>query len=127
MRSMLEIRRRIRGVESTQQVTRAMKMIAQSRLRKAQERALTNRAFTDAVWDAIQEIGSHQVSSRFWYPSQGAKPCYIVIGADKGLSGPYNSNILRSFDSHQSSQRINVIVGRAGEPTAVSGNLGGLL
>jgi len=113
MRSMLEIRRRIRGVESTQQVTRAMKMIAQSRLRKAQEQALTNRAFTQAVWDAIEEIGSHQVSSWYWQPSEDGKPCYVVIGADKGLSGPYNSNILRSFlDSHQSSPGINVIVGR---------------
>ncbi|MGI6566834.1 MAG: ATP synthase F1 subunit gamma [Firmicutes bacterium] len=113
MRSMLNIRRRIRGVQSTQQVTRAMKMIAQSRLRRSQQQALTNRAFTEAVWDAIQEIGSHQVNSRFWHPSQEGKPCYVVIGADKGLSGPYNSNILRSFlDSHQSSQGINVIVGR---------------
>jgi len=110
---MLEIRRRIRGVESTQQVTRAMKMIAQSRLRKAQERAVTNRAFTQAVWDAIEEIGSHQVTSRYWQPSQRGKPCYIVIGADKGLSGAYNANILRSFlDSHRSAPGINVIVGR---------------
>ena len=70
MRSMLNIRRRIRGVQSTQQVTRAMKMIAQSRLRRSQQQALTNRAFTEAVWDASKATSSKQP---FWHPSQEGK------------------------------------------------------
>ncbi|NMB26177.1 MAG: ATP synthase F1 subunit gamma [Firmicutes bacterium] len=113
MGSMRDIRRRIRSVESTQQITRAMHMIAASRLRRAQTSAETNRAFTDAVWDAIQEIGSHQVSSQFWRPRDQGVDCYVVVGADKGLSGPYNSNILRHFlDVTNNGDGMHVIVGR---------------
>ncbi|NLK07919.1 MAG: ATP synthase F1 subunit gamma [Firmicutes bacterium] len=113
MGSMRDIRRRIRSVESTQQITRAMNMIAASRLRRAQTSAETNRAFTNAVWDAIQEIGSHRVSSPFWRPREQGVDCYIVVGADKGLSGPYNSNILRHFlQSPGASDGMHAIVGR---------------
>ena len=113
MGSMRDIRRRIRSVQSTQQITRAMKMIAASRLRKAQTSAETNRAFTTAVWDAIQEIGGHRVSNQFWRPREQGANCYVVVGADKGLSGPYNSNILRSFlESEGARQGVHVISGR---------------
>lgn len=113
MESMQDIRRRIKSVQSTQQITRAMNMIATSRLRRAQENAITNRAFTNAVWDAIQEIGSHQVSSLFWRPRQEGRLCYIVVGADKGLCGPYNANILRSFlESEGAGEGVHVITGR---------------
>ena len=113
MRSMRDIRRRIRSVRSTQKITRAMRVIATSRLRKAQRNALTNRAFTAAVWDAIQEIGSHQVSSPFWRPRHEGQLCYIVIGADRGLCGAYSTNILRSFlESEGAGEGIHVAIGR---------------
>ncbi|NMB46431.1 MAG: ATP synthase F1 subunit gamma [Firmicutes bacterium] len=113
MGSMRDIRRRIKSVQSTQKITRAMKVIATSRLRKAQASAVTNRAFTAAVWDAIQEIGSHQVSSPFWRPRHEGRLCYIVVGADRGLCGAYNSNILRSFlESEGSGEDIHVVTGQ---------------
>ena len=113
MGSMRDIRRRIKSVQSTQKITRAMKVIATSRLRKAQASAMTNRAFTNAVWDAIQEIGSHQLSSPFWRPRHEGQLCYIVVGADRGLCGAYNANILRSFlESEGAKEGIHVITGR---------------
>ncbi|NLJ85833.1 MAG: ATP synthase F1 subunit gamma [Firmicutes bacterium] len=113
MGSMRDIRRRIKSVESTQKITRAMNMIAASRLRKAQTSAETNRAFTAAVWDALQEIGSHQVSSPFWQPREHGASCYVVVGADKGLCGPYNANILRHFlESEGAGQGVHVVTGR---------------
>lgn len=113
MVSMRDIRRRIRSVKNTQQITRAMKMVATSKLRKAQHNAETNRAFTRAVREAIEEIAGHRLNSRFWRPNNEGKRCYIVVAADKGLCGPYNSNILRHFlEVKPEKDSVNVIIGR---------------
>jgi F-type H+-transporting ATPase subunit gamma len=100
MPSLIDLRRRIRAVKSTQQITKAMKMIAASRLRRAQERVVAARPFAQRMQRVLNELASRVDQDahpllRIPPPGQG-QPLLIVITADRGLCGSFNSNIIKA-------------------------------
>jgi len=94
-----EIKNRIRSMESTKQITKAMEMVAASKLRRAQAQVANSRPYFEIMYSVIRDIaGNSQDASLPYLRSvrQGDKKiAYIVIAGDRGLAGGYNSNILK--------------------------------
>ena len=94
--SMNDIKSRIKSVGSTMQITKAMELVATSKLRRAKERVERARPFYETLSDAINTlllVGDAK-SSRFFTGGEG-KTLFVVIAGDRGLAGGYNSNIFR--------------------------------
>ena len=100
MPSLIDLRRRIRAVKSTQQITKAMKMIAASRLKRAQDRVIAARPFAQRMLQVLNGLVSRvdQDAHPLLRSSvQGAgRPLLIVITADRGLCGSFNSNAIKA-------------------------------
>ena len=100
MPSLIDLRRRIRAVKSTQQITKAMKMIAASRLKRAQDRVVAARPFAQRMLRVLNSLVSHvdpEVHPLLRMPDQtGAPVLLIVVTADRGLCGSFNSNVIKS-------------------------------
>ncbi len=92
-----EIKNRIRSMESTKQITKAMEMVAASKLRRAQARIVNSRPYFEILYSTIQEIATsnRDFSSPYLEGRSVDKRLYIVIAGDRGLAGGYNSNILK--------------------------------
>ena len=101
MASLIDMRRRIRAVKSTQQITKAMKMVAASKLRRAQERIVAARPFADQARRVLASIASrvdprtHPLLARRPGEDTGAT-LLIVITADRGLCGSFNTNVIKA-------------------------------
>jgi F-type H+-transporting ATPase subunit gamma len=99
MPSLIDLRRRIRAVKSTQQITKAMKMIAASRLKRAQDRVVASRPFAQRMLRVLNSLVSRVESDAhplLKMPDQaGAPALLIVITADRGLCGSFNSNVIK--------------------------------
>ncbi|MBO4212073.1 MAG: ATP synthase F1 subunit gamma [Oscillospiraceae bacterium] len=95
--SMKDIKLRIKSMESTKQITKAMEMVAASKLRRAQERIVNSRPYFAILFDTLNTIANdtEQFSSPFLEKREIRKSCYVVIGGDRGLAGGYNSNVLK--------------------------------
>jgi F-type H+-transporting ATPase subunit gamma len=97
MASPRELRRRIRSITSTSQITRAMQMVAASKMRKAQDAALTTRPFSQLLYRIQRRATTH--ARDFAHPllevREVRKRAVILFGTDKGLCGPLNSNLFR--------------------------------
>ena len=95
--SMNDIKARMKSVESTMQITKAMELVATSKLRRAKEKAENTRPFLSAVGNLINQVrSSPELSgSVFAAAKEGAKHLFVVIAGDRGLAGGYNSNIFR--------------------------------
>ncbi len=100
MPSLLDLRRRIRAVKSTQQITKAMKMIAASRVKRAQDRVVAARPFAQRMLRVLNGLvtrvdpESHPLLRS---PEQTkGRPLVIVITGDRGLCGSFNSNVIKS-------------------------------
>ena len=102
MPSLLDIRRRIRAVKSTQQITKAMKMVAASKLRRAQERIQAARPFASQMLRVLNSLATrvdpnaHPLLDDRKTPRAGGKTLLIVVTADRGLCGSFNTNIIKS-------------------------------
>ena len=92
-----EIKTRIRSMESTRQITKAMEMVASSKLRKAQAQALSSRPYFETLYDVIWDIAGCEggVESPYLTSRSGNKAAVILIAGDRGLAGGYNSNVLK--------------------------------
>ena len=92
-----EIKNRIRSMESTKQITKAMEMVAASKLRRAQAQVLSSRPYFEILYGCIQEILSQNRSTESVYLKSRPvkKSLYVVIAGDRGLAGGYNSNIIK--------------------------------
>ena len=92
-----EIKSRIRSMESTKQITKAMEMVAASKMRHAQAQILNSRPYFETLYDTIDDIvkSNRDFSSPYLLPQEQGRLLYIVIGGDRGLAGGYNSNILK--------------------------------
>ena len=92
-----EIKNRIRSMESTKQITKAMEMVAASKLRRAQAQVANSRPYFEILRDTIDDIvkNNHDFSSPYLNKRPVKKVAYIVIAGDRGLAGGYNSNILK--------------------------------
>lgn len=91
------IKNRIRSMESTRQITRAMELVAASKLRKAQTQAVATRPYYNCLYETIQRIaqGQEELSSPYMEMREGGKTLIVVIAGDRGLSGGYNNNVLK--------------------------------
>ncbi len=99
MASARDIKRRIKSVKSTQQITKAMKMVSASKLRKSQATVQAIRPFAHKIEDVILSVGSSESSHPFLMDRDKInKVCYLVIGSDRGLCGGFNSNLHRFLD-----------------------------
>lgn len=96
-----EIKNRIRSMESTRQITKAMEMVAASKLRRAQAQVLSSRPYFEILYSTIADIASsnRDFSSPYLQERPVKKVLYIVIAGDRGLAGGYNSNILKLVQS----------------------------
>ena len=92
-----EIKNRIRSMESTKQITKAMEMVAASKLRRAQAQVSNSRPYFEILSAAINSIvrANRDFSSPYLQARTGNKVMYIVIAGDRGLAGGYNSNVLK--------------------------------
>src|ERR1043165_2342899 len=101
MPSLIDMRRRVRAVKSTQQITKAMKMVAASKLRRAQEKVVATRPYAREARRVLESIArrvdqtAHPLLMRRPGAETGAT-LVIVISADRGLCGSFNTNIIKS-------------------------------
>ena len=97
MASARDIRRRIKSVKNIQQITKAMKMVAAARLRRAQERAIASRPYTDKIKEVLTSVAANvrDASHPLLEVREVKQIGYLVLSADKGLAGAYSSNLMK--------------------------------
>ncbi|MGE5553658.1 MAG: ATP synthase F1 subunit gamma [Betaproteobacteria bacterium] len=103
MQGIRQIKRRIRSVKNTRQITRAMKMVAAARLRRAQEKVVAARPYHAKMEEVFRHVARHKLNldDPLFQPHVGGnRICYVVIAADRGLCGAYNANIIRKALAH---------------------------
>ena len=122
MPSLRDIRRRIRSVRNMSQVTRAMQMVAASRMRRAQQRVLAARPYSEAVRTMLGELSQQRADPSTLHPLLRIRPirrsAYIVFTSDRGLAGALNSNVLRRATEEilaQESEPDVITAGRKGQ------------
>lgn len=105
------IKLRIKSMESTKQITKAMEMVAASRMRKAQERVLTCRPYFETLYRTLRTIAASKegFESPFLQQREVRKTCYIVIAGDRGLAGGYNSNVLKMAWAEMEGKNVCVL------------------
>ena len=136
MPSLLDIRRRIRAVKSTQQITKAMKMVAASKLRRAQERIQQARPFATQMQRVVNSLASrvnpalHPLLDERRTPRAGGRVLLIAITADRGLCGSFNTNAIKAVTQFLAESSTSVklgLVGRRGRDYFVRRNVDVLL
>jgi len=114
MQSPRDIRRRIRSISSTAQITKAMQMVAASKMRKIQEAALAGRPFVQLLYRIQRAATAHP--SEFTHPllevREVRKRAVILIGADKGLCGALNTNLFRLAAEFDPQSTVFITAGR---------------
>ena len=124
MPSLIDIRRRLRSVRNTQQITKAMKMISAAKLRRAQDRAIAARPYAALLRQMLANVAQAAGGD----PDAGAHPLLavrpeqrillVVITADRGLAGGFNSNLLRLaqgfLNDHKDQEASFELIGRKG-------------
>ncbi len=114
MPSTRDIRRRIKSVRGTAQITKAMQMVASSKMRKAQQAALNGRPFAALV----RQMMDHAVkgATDFTHPlleqREGGRRAVIVVSTDKGLCGPLNANLFREVARYDPARTLFIAVGK---------------
>ena len=133
MANVLDLRRRIRSVKNTRQITKAMKMVSAAKLRRAQERALQSRPFAQMLTNVLQSV----VSRAELYDPETGQPLHpllretrpektvliIVVTGDRGLAGAFNSNVLKAplrFTDYLHDKNIDVITVHSASPWTTS-------
>jgi len=112
-----EIKTRIRSMESTRQITRAMEMVASAKLRKAQNQTLACRPYFETlygvIWDIVKRNG--EMSSPYLTRKPGNRAAFIVISGDRGLAGGYNSNVLKLLAAQTEGKEATLLpIGKKG-------------
>ena len=106
-----EIKNRIRSMESTKQITKAMEMVAASKLRKAQAQVQASRPYFEILYATIQDLLAKDSSVNSPYLTQRPvnKSLYVVIAGDRGLAGGYNSNVIKMVNAHMEGKDAAVL------------------
>ena len=121
MATLRDIQRRIRSVQSTQKITRAMKLVAAAKLRRAQERILAARPYAGKMSELLGNLvsaasGSDETQHPLLEQREGPRRQIVIITADKGLAGAFNSNVIRralEFVRQSNTAEVTlVVVGR---------------
>lgn len=99
--NMKAVKLRIKSVQSTMQITKAMELVASSKLRKAKERAETCRPYFRELHQTLRDIAGENTDFDSVYARDAAseKYCYVVIAGDRGLAGGYNSNLFKCLEA----------------------------
>lgn len=121
-KGMRDIKRQIKGVQNTRQITKAMEMVAAARLRRAQEAATAARPYSEKLKEVVESIAAGTKDVK--HPMLETRPIkrtgYLVITSDRGLAGGYNANVLRKVTQtirrkHKSEQEYALfVIGRKG-------------
>lgn len=120
MATLREIKHRIKSIKSTQQITKAMKMVAAAKMRRAQERMFSARPYAFKIRDLIHHIlrSVENPQSPLLQERPVRKVSLVVITADRGLCGAFNGNVfkrvLAEFDQHKEKEHTLVCIGRKG-------------
>lgn len=120
MAGVRDIRRRIRGVSNMQQITKAMKMVAAAKLRRAQEKVIASRPYSKQLQDVLSRLVQAQTDGS--HPLLEKRPVkkigYILVTSDRGLCGGFNANLIRKtrgiLEKQQDIKTGLVTVGRKG-------------
>lgn len=123
MANLRDIRNRISSIENTQQITKAMKMVAAAKLRKAQQKMLATRPYANKIQSVVGRLvdGSGSDNILLRQPETTDRVLLIVIGSDRGLCGAFNNNLFKvveekirtQYEEYQEQGRLDIItVGR---------------
>ena len=109
--SMKAVKLRIKSVQSTMQITKAMQLVAASKLRKAKERADASKPYLETMLGTLTDIANSNTDfqSPFTRAAENDKWLYVVIAGDRGLAGGYNSNLFK-FMEQETKGRDNITV-----------------
>ncbi len=121
MANLLDIRRRIKSVKNTQQITKAMKMVSAAKLKRAQERAVAARPFATKMAEVLGGLSSY-ADENYHHPLLDARGderyLLVLVTADKGLAGAFNANLIKAaqaFVREHSGKTVEILtVGRKG-------------
>ncbi len=121
MPNLLDIRRRIKSVKNTQQITKAMKMVSAAKLKRAQDRVVTARPFANKMMEVLSGLAD-KTDENFHHPLLDARGderyLLVLITADKGLCGAFNTNLIKAgqaFIRDNSGKQVEILaVGRKG-------------
>ena len=121
MASLLDMRRRIKSVKNTQQITKAMKMVAAAKLKRAQDRVIAARPYAKKMTAVLSALSSN-VTDEFSHPLLDARDdenyLVVLVTADKGLAGGFNANVIKAtqaFIAQNPGKSIDMVaVGRKG-------------
>jgi F-type H+-transporting ATPase subunit gamma len=114
MANLQDIRRRIKSVKNTAQITKAMQMVAAAKMKKAQDQALAGRDYADLLNQVLVNLkenvdgDAHPLLEK----REGSKELMLVVSTDKGLCGPLNTNLLKQVRANSSKETDYVTVGR---------------
>lgn len=116
MASTRDIRRRIRSVKNTAQITKAMQMVASSKMRKAQQSALAGRPFASLLNEVLGNVAAR--AGDFTHPlmekREVRRRCIVIVSTDKGLCGALNGNLMREAAKFDRQATVYVTAGRRG-------------
>src|SRR6186713_1536095 len=121
MPSLLDMRRRIKSVKNTQQITKAMKMVAAAKLKRAQDRVTAARPYANKMSAVLGNLSS-KVADEFSHPlltpRGDEKYLIVLVTADKGLAGAFNANVIKAtqafLNENDSKSSEMIPVGRKG-------------
>ncbi len=115
MANLRDIRRRIKSVKNTAQITRAMQLVAAAKMKKAQDQAMAGRDYSsqlNAVLSDISATESEEVTHPLLEVREGDRELVLVVSTDKGLCGPLNTNLAKKLRATTSESADFVTVGR---------------
>lgn len=108
--NMKSVKQRIRSVQSTMQITRAMELVASSKLRKAKERAENCRPYFQTLYETLRKIAmQNRELSSYTKASVSEKWCYVVIAGDRGLAGGYNANLFKCLEENVAGKEFAIL------------------
>lgn len=115
--NMKDIKRRIKSVGSTRQITKAMELVASSKLRRAKQRSEAGRPYFEAQYQLLSEIASvkKDFTTVFTEPREIKQRLFIVIAGDRGLAGGFNSNIFKAVMAEHANDKVKpkiIAIGR---------------
>ncbi len=124
MPNLRDIRRRIKSVKNTSQITKAMQMVAATKMRRAQQAALALRPYSDRLDELAANMYANIGPSEVSHPllqkrNKGGKTCVLVLTSEKGLCGPLNTNLLRDVLRNDSPDKVYISVGKKGRQVLV--------
>ncbi|MDE7222746.1 MAG: F0F1 ATP synthase subunit gamma, partial [Acetatifactor sp.] len=124
MASMRDIKRRKGSIQSTQQITKAMKLVSTVKLQRARASAENSKAYFNCMYQTVNQILARvgSLQHRYLQPGDSSRKAVIVISSNRGLAGGYNSNIVKLVTRHEGWNKEDVLiyaVGRKGRDAFV--------